>query len=475
MKAFSAIVKLTFRSSMRSHIFQLLLALLLLCIVVIPVSISVGKAEEFIRVSLLYSLWAVSIILSLSSLWLGCWIMSQDIDNYQIHMVASKPVSRITIWLGKWTGINLINIILLAISAVTIYGIVMFRYQSAGQESRLAERQSERVRAESEKERIRTKILVGRRSFHPTRPDFRKIVDEQIKRTVNAAANEGKRLSDDEIAGMRSELLKRLTAPVEIAPGKAFVWTFENLPLELNDTGIYLRYRPYLGKISSEDQSNSYWLWQVAMPFINPENKTFNVYPQALSQQPEMLMTGVFHEKVLPKGVITPDGKVQIMVTNFDRYGKKHYYQQADGPQLLVPVTGFVENYLRGMLVMVIQLLLLSGLACALGGILTMPTAIFMVCSYLLFGSFSMILTDSEFYAESAFDHLGQFIAGVLLWGVIPLQRFDVTDLLAGGYLVEYAFIGKLFLKYFVLRGMPLFVAGILLYCVRELGAAVRK
>ena len=37
----------------------------------------------------------------------------------------------------------LINIILWAISAVTIYGIVMFRYQSAGQESRLAERQSE--------------------------------------------------------------------------------------------------------------------------------------------------------------------------------------------------------------------------------------------------------------------------------------------------------------------------------------------
>ena len=98
-----------------------------------------------------------------------------------------------------------------------------------------------------------------------------------------------------------------------------------------------------------------------------------------------------------------------------------------------------------------------------------------MVASYLLFGSFSMILTDAEFYAASAVDHLGQFIAAKLLWLVIPLQRFDITDMLAGGYLIEYAFIGELFLKYFVLRGLPLFVIGIIIYNLRELGAAARK
>ncbi|MBQ9803404.1 MAG: hypothetical protein IJW35_01025 [Lentisphaeria bacterium] len=72
MRAFWAIVMLTLRKALRSHVFQLLLLLLLLCVAVIPVSISVSKAEEFIQVSLLYSLWAVSIILALSSLWLGC-------------------------------------------------------------------------------------------------------------------------------------------------------------------------------------------------------------------------------------------------------------------------------------------------------------------------------------------------------------------------------------------------------------------
>lgn len=58
MKAFFAIVALTFRNAVRSHIFQLLLALLLICVIVIPVSVSVGKLDDLIRVSLLYSLWA---------------------------------------------------------------------------------------------------------------------------------------------------------------------------------------------------------------------------------------------------------------------------------------------------------------------------------------------------------------------------------------------------------------------------------
>ena len=99
MKPFWAIVKLTLRNAVRSHLFQLLLFLLLLCVVLIPSTISGdGTAGGFIRISLLYSLSAVSTILALSSIWLGCFVMAQDIDNYQLHMVVTKPVSRVKIF-----------------------------------------------------------------------------------------------------------------------------------------------------------------------------------------------------------------------------------------------------------------------------------------------------------------------------------------------------------------------------------------
>ena len=83
MRAFWAIVKLTYRHAIRSHIFQLLAGLLVFCVLFIPTTVGGGTASEFIRVSLLYSFWAVSIVLALSSIWLGCFAMTHDVDSYQ--------------------------------------------------------------------------------------------------------------------------------------------------------------------------------------------------------------------------------------------------------------------------------------------------------------------------------------------------------------------------------------------------------
>ena len=130
---------------------------------------------------------------------------------------------------------------------------------------------------------------------------------------------------------------------------------------------------------------------------------------------------------------------------------------------------------MMAMLVMMIQLLLLSGLACAFGGFLTMPTAVFVVVSYLLLGSFSTLLTDQSFFVSTAWDHLGQALAKLLLIVVIPLQAFDVTELLSTGELIEFSLIWRLFFNFVILRGLPLFLFGMWMYRKRELGLAVRK
>ena len=98
-----------------------------------------------------------------------------------------------------------------------------------------------------------------------------------------------------------------------------------------------------------------------------------------------------------------------------------------------------------------------------------------MVASYLLLGSFSALLTDKAFFVSTTWDHIGQGLARLLLLIVIPLQAFDVTELLSTGELIEFSLIGQLFLEYFVLRGVPLFLFGMWMYRRRELGLAVRK
>ena len=112
MRAFLAIVRLTLRNALRSHIFQLLLIALALCVGLIPTTVGGSTALDFIRVALLYSLSGVSTLLALSTLWVGCYVMSSDIDDYRLHMVVSKPVSRVTIWLGKFSGVLLLLTVL---------------------------------------------------------------------------------------------------------------------------------------------------------------------------------------------------------------------------------------------------------------------------------------------------------------------------------------------------------------------------
>ena len=61
------------------------------------------------------------------------------------------------------------------------------------------------------------------------------------------------------------------------------------------------------------------------------------------------------------------------------------------------------------MAVIFLELAILTGLACAAAGILTMPTAVFVVLSYLLVGSIATYLMETP--GEAAADHFGRFIS----------------------------------------------------------------
>lgn len=477
MKAFWAIVKLTFRNAIRSHIFQLLLLLLLLCVILIPGTVSGdGTARGFIRISLLYSLSAVSTILALSSVWLGCFVMTQDVDNYQLHMVVTKPVSRVSIWLAKWVGVNLIHLVLLAVATLSIYFIILYKYN---QQEFSAE----------ERERIRNEVLVGRRVFWPEVPDYDKVTRELVRQRIEnlrsrgLAVDTGPAAQEKMFDDARRELV---SAGSEVKHNTSRGWIYRNVP-EAKGKPLFLRYRPYIGKVATEGQRMTRSWWQVGVPRVIDKSKAtsvfdpvaqsgYEIYFYALSNGPRQVMSGEFHEEVIPPAwnVVTPDNTVLISYVNFDDKAETQYFQPADGPKLLVEVCGFFSNYLRAVLLIALELLILSGLGCAFGGFLSMPTAIFVVISYLLFGSFAIYMSGMS-YISGAADQFAQSIAKVLLWIVIPLQAFEASTQVANGELLEWSAIWQVVWFYFLCRALPLFALGIYFYCRRELGLVIRK
>lgn len=475
MKPFLAIVKLTFRHALRSHVFQLLLALLVLAVVFIPGTVGAGTAADFIRISLFYSLGTLTFILALSSMWLGCYAMTHDVESYQLHLVVTKPVSRVTVWTGKWIGVTLVNLLLLLLAAAAIYGIVLYRFSKGDF-------------PEEERTRIRNEVLVGRRVFLPRRADLGQMARE-IVRTRSARLKESGREVDLSPANqerlLRDAAKEAYSTEAEVRAGARREWVFENLPESVAGQPMYFRYRPYVDKIATSDQRMTRIWWMAGVPRLKnfktdgvstDEKAGFEVYMLPISDAPDQVMSGEFHEKLLlPEWkLLTPDRKVYIGLVNFDYSKSSQFYQVADGPKLLIRVTSFGENYFRAVLVIALGLLIVAGFGCTFGGFLSLPTAVFVVASYILFGSFSLFMVGQS-YIKGASAELGLLLAKGLLLIVVPLQAFDVTGLVSNGELVEWSRLGGLVWSYLILRAVPLFIIGILLYRRRELGLVIRK
>ncbi|HCE42994.1 MAG TPA: hypothetical protein DET40_05565 [Lentisphaeria bacterium] len=481
-----AIIKLTCRAAMRSHIFHLLLFVLLLTIAILPNTVlGDGTASGYIQVSLKYCLGAIGFILSLSTIWVSCFILSNDLESYQIHMVFTKPVSRMKVWIGKWLGVVLIHGILLLVASGIVYGLILWQFYR-------------KPFTAEEKARINNEVLVGRRVFLPDMPDVdAKVKDEYRKRVdylKSAQAENFQNLSNAEKKKMLRELRKQIIAQLgEVKPGQTSsrYWDYKGVPKDLKSP-LYFRYRIYVGKISSKDQRETEGLWSIRI--LVPENDIKDRKPGEevkmrevfipKSQYPEREMCGVFHEMALMPAVVDKDGTVTIAFTNFDREQKPVYFQGADGPKLLISAGSFWDNYLRAVFVIFLRILFLAGLACTAGGLLSMPTAVFVVLSYLLIGICAsyIINIETEFGED---DELTQYeawhetaarvLSHTILWGIIPMQKFEVSDSVANGELIEYSMIARTVFDFFILRGVPIFLLGILLYRRRELGTIIRK
>ena len=475
MKSFLAIVNLTWKNAARSHVFQLLLLVLLLCVACVPTTVRGGvAASDFIQISIFYTLSAISFILALSAVWIGCFVMTQDIEGYQLHMVVTKPVSRVKIWFAKWLGVSLIHLVLLVIAALATYFIVLWNFEK-----------QDFPKAELDK--VRSEVMVGRRVYRPVRPDFDAIARNAVKQRVVELQRKGQPVDlspegqDKMFAEVKRMIISRNT---ELPFENVRTWRYENLPKNL-DKPVFLRYRTYIEKVSSKGQRMTRGLWLLGVPRFRQNQqgaaaqskagKDFDIYFFQLSAGPEQVMSGVFHEKRLdPKwGFVTPQQEVYLRYLNVDDSKTSQFFQEADGPKLLIAVTGFGANYARAVLVIGLGIVMLAGLGCAFGGFMSLPTALFVVISYLIFGSLSSYILGQT-YINGLGDHMARFIANVLMKLIIPLQVFDMTSLVSKGELVEFSYIAKLLYFYFP-RALVLYALGIIMYRRRELGLIIRK
>ncbi len=476
MTAFLAIVKLTFRSAIRSHIFRLLLILLLLSIFLLPFTLlGDGTPKGEVQIFLQYSLGFVGFILCLSSVWLACSEVSSDVETAQIHMIAVKPVRRAVVLLGKYTGVMLIHLILLLIAAVTVYVFLSFRLSSAEM-------------TEQDRMMLNEQVLTARALYRPVRPDFNALAQQELDRRIASAKEHGQNLflfQDDQ--GRQEaflEIRKELIATYGlITKDESIYWQFEGLPKDLTDEDVvFLRYTIYVNRYYTQDQNTIRGHLLFAANYKRPDDSGGETVVSDMVALPEDdFLTAVQNETAVPirNSFFIFDGKAEVGFLNKDTRTSELNFEEGKGPFLLIREAGFFSNYCRAVLVLAIGILSVTLLASAVAACMSLPIAIFFSAAYMLTGGLANYMVTSipdaiDYQAEYA-ETFGYRFGDLLLNLIVPLQDFFVTGYLANGELVSFRFIGMLFAKDFVLRMLPVFLFGAWIYTRRELALVSKR
>ncbi len=453
MRALIAIATTTIRSSIRSHVVHVVLFFLIFTVFVLPLTIAGdGTARGLLQIAMNYTLGFVGVLLSFVTLWLGCTVMADDIETYQIHMLFSKPVPRSVVWLGKWLGIIVLQGTLLLVSGMFIYVLVIWKIHASDF-------------PDDEMLRLRDEVLVGRRRFDPDMFDIEKEVRRRVLiRTRNPIAPSlSQKIIEDQIR-------RRVRVQAGEVPFRERKhWVFRGLTAMTTDDPIFFRFRMYVDRVAKRDQPATAGRWWV----LNPEDT--RMYPRRAPP----FQAGVFHEFRIPPRFVSKSGQLVIAYENLDRERKSVILQLVDGPLLLIPEAGFLNNYARVIGLLFLQLVFLAAIACAAGGAFSIPVAIFVAFSYVLIGAVVIAIRP-----ESIDDlviprmFIGRLLLNVRQFAdliVVSVNEFNEISKLTKGELVRLQDIGAIFLSVCVLRGLPIAVLGIWLLKRKEVGLVIRR
>jgi hypothetical protein len=475
MTAFLAIVKLTCRSAVRSHVFRLLLILLLLSIFLLPFTLlGDGTPKGDVQIFLQYCLGFTGFILCLSSVWLACSEISSDVESAQIHMIVVKPVHRMVVLLGKYTGVVLIHLVLLLIAAVSVYCFLSFRLASSDF-------------SEEDRQMLDEQVLIARALYRPVRPDFDAAAQEELERRIASAKEHGQDMLQYQDYQARQQAFQGIRRELVATYGlvdidESIFWEFEGLPKNLTDDDVlFLRYTIYVNRFYVQDQNSIRGNWIFAVNYTKPDdNGGETVVSDLLGMPEEEILTASQNEMSVPvrNSFFVFDGKARVGFLNKDTRCELNF-EEGKGPFLLVREAGFFSNYCRAILVLAIGILSVTLLASAVAACMSLPIAIFFSAAYMLVGALAnYLVTSIPEIVEFQADYTGTFgyKFGVLLLNlIVPLQDFFVTGHLANGELVSFPFIGMLFAKDFVIRMLPIFLLGAWIYTRRELALVSKR
>ena len=457
MQRISAIAWLTWKAALRFKLFLVIAVLLVTAVVGLPLVIKDdGTAQGFTQIILTYTLTAITALLGLSTLWLSCGTLARDIEECQIQVVATKPIARWQIWLGKWLGIVTLNAALLVISGACVYGLLMWRATKL---------------PVAEQRVLRDQVLVARGSA--TEKSYDTDIDAETERILQDRLKSNP-VDNVDLPEVRQQIREQVKADFQLVPpGYTREWK-----IDLGFAKNFLAGRPLQLRVkfnsSQKTDSGTYLaVWQVG----NPESTNF------FQSDPMSLAPDTFHEFAIPPDLFDKNGVLTIVVVNPNNAAL--LFPLEDGMEVLYPEGGFALNFVRGLGIIFCWLALIAAVGLMAASFLTFPVATFFSVALLLVALSSGTLAEAvgAGTVTAGNGETGQMGHSAVDYVLIPMfkglltvtgmiQAFSPIDSLSTGRSISWAELAQAFGQIVLAVGGVFAVAGIIFFNRRELATA---
>ncbi len=422
-----AIAAVAVRNAVRSRILIALILLLMACALGLPLTIrGDGTLEGHVRILLSYTIGFSSILLSISAVWSGCAAISAEMRDRQIHLLMTKPVRPIELWMGKWLGIMVLHGALLVFVGLTVYGLLLWTTRPT-------------LLRPEDRRKLREEILVARVSARPDESGL-----AEAARTALEAERASGRLapdSDPEEA-FRAMLHLHRVHFYSVPPGSLREWTLR-LPIapDLNRPA-FLQFRFSKSELNLESVAGQ-WFWGPANAPLGSQSGTWP--PEAV------------HSLPLPAGALGKDKTFHVSFGNADPAGATLFFDPDRGVEVLYYRGGFAGNFFRAGLVLFAQIAFLAAVGLSSGALFSLPVASFVSVSFVLLirlsGYISQVARQRQILEGNtpspllqAVDALLHLVFRSLRAAITPLDVPDVLGLLADGRFVSWATVGSVLL-----------------------------
>jgi ABC-type transport system involved in multi-copper enzyme maturation permease subunit len=453
-----AMAWLTLKAAFRYRLVQILIVLLLGAVMGLPAIIKHdGTARGFTQILLTYTLGTITTLLGFATLWLACGTLARDVEECQMQMVAVKPIARWEIWLGKWTGIMFLNLLLLALAGGAVYFLMQWR---AGQLSPETQQQ------------LRNEVLVSRGSL-------RLAVDTAaIERKVERSLQE--RLKDSKVAAMdrdfvRKQIREQVKSEFQIVPpGNALRWVISTgiITEQLRDQPLQLRIKFFTAQ-SNPSGTTYFGVWEIGPP----NGRRYHLEQPSLAAE-------TFHEFPLPPNLLDENGDLYIGFANLNSTAL--LFPLDEGIEVLYPESGFGLNFIRGLAIIACWLSLLAAIGLASASFLSFPVAAFVSLGVLIIGlSSGTVRQVVEEGGIAAINHetgrvdnptFIDLVALPIFKGLLKVinlvHGFSPIDSLSTGRSVSWGELARAVAQIVLLMGGVFAAIGIMSFTRRELATA---